>query len=90
MLCMVEHYFIPTLNKEIEAYYAVEKEKALHAPQPSKDVILCNASAEIVDGSGKKVSANLVNCHSIGQIATEPENKPKKEGGATNPGEAGK
>nr|VFJ75253.1 MAG: hypothetical protein BECKFM1743A_GA0114220_108201 [Candidatus Kentron sp. FM]VFJ75628.1 MAG: hypothetical protein BECKFM1743C_GA0114222_108621 [Candidatus Kentron sp. FM]VFK23491.1 MAG: hypothetical protein BECKFM1743B_GA0114221_109281 [Candidatus Kentron sp. FM] len=70
--------FTPLLEKEIDAYYKMEQARAENPPQPSTDVILCNASASIDNASGKKVSANLVDCRSMGQIAAQIQDSSNK------------
>ncbi|MCR9495507.1 hypothetical protein NB493_08925 [Vibrio alginolyticus] len=72
---------LPILEKEVTAYYEVEKERAKNPPPTYQDIILCNSGAGIDranDESAKKLSTSVV-CRPITNEKKQDIQKEKEE-----------
>ncbi|WP_431064654.1 hypothetical protein [Methylotuvimicrobium sp.] len=60
---------LPYLEKEVEAYYEVEKVRAENPPSVSQETIICDSSSSLdkkIDGSENKLSTTI-NCRPLSQ-----------------------
>ncbi|WP_404359844.1 hypothetical protein [Methylotuvimicrobium sp. KM1] len=58
---------LPYLEKEVEAYYKVEKARAENQPSVSQEIIICDSSSSLdkkSDGNENKLSTTI-NCHPL-------------------------